>query len=106
MSVTGSRSATLAAFPSVSGDLEARFRILVQSPLRAGLLRFLSARPDESFDVEALMSATGRLRLDVENCLKELADVGVIRKIASGSPVLFAAHRPEQDDLAQLLDTF
>src|SRR6478672_6287548 len=83
-------------------DAETRFRILVQSPLRAGLLRFLSARPDESFDVESLMSATGRLRLDVENCLKELADVGVIRKIASGSPVLFAAHRPEQEDLAQL----
>ncbi len=25
---------------------------LVQSPLRAGLLRYFSSRPDESFDVE------------------------------------------------------
>jgi DNA-binding NtrC family response regulator len=64
------------------------------------------ARPEESFDVEALMSTTGRLRLDVENCLRELADVGVIRKIVSGSQVLYAAHRPEQSELARLLDTF
>src|SRR2546426_4622840 len=53
-------------------DLETRFRTLVQSPLRAGLLRYLSARPDESFDVESLMQTFGRLRLDVENCVREL----------------------------------
>src|SRR5881397_2654371 len=59
-------------------DLETRFRNLVQSPLRAGLLRFLSARPEESFDVEVLMSTFGRLRLDVENCLNELVGFGVV----------------------------
>jgi DNA-binding NtrC family response regulator len=88
------------------GDLESRFRVLVQSPLRAGLLRFLSARPDESLDVEALMSTTGRLRLDVENCLKELTDFGVVRRMVAGSQVLYAAHRPDQEDLGRLLDTF
>jgi hypothetical protein len=58
--------------PAEGPDLEMRFRNLVQSPLRAGLLRFLSARPDELFDVEGLMSTFGRLRLDVENCVNEL----------------------------------
>jgi hypothetical protein len=35
---------------------EARFRALVQSPLRAGLVRFLNAQPNEAFDVESLMA--------------------------------------------------
>ena len=83
------------------GDLEARFRMLVQSPLRAGLLRFLSARSDETFDVEALMSSIGRMRLDVENCLKELTDFGVARRIVSGSQVSYAAHRPDQAELSR-----
>ncbi len=51
-------------------DLDTRFRGLVQSPLRAGLLRYISARPDESFDVESLMQTFGLLKLDVENCIK------------------------------------
>ena len=87
MSAAGSRSAALTP-PLHGGDLEARFRTLVQSPLRAGLLRFLNARPDETFDVEALMSTSGRMRLDVENCLSELVDFGVVRRIVSGSQVL------------------
>src|SRR3954467_6418055 len=105
MSSTGNRAVALAT-PLNGGELEARFRMLVQSPLRAGLLRLLSARSDETFDVEALMSTTGRLRLDVENCLKELVDVGVARRIVSGSQVLYAGHRPEHPDLSRLLDTF
>jgi hypothetical protein len=36
-------------------DMESRFQVLVQSPLRAAILRFLCARPDDAFDVEALM---------------------------------------------------
>ena len=54
-------------------DVEARFQALVQSPLRAAILRFLSARPDEAFDLESLMQTFGRMRLDVENCIRELA---------------------------------
>ena len=64
--------------PGEVPEIDARFRSLVQSPLRAGLLRFLSARPDEAFDVESLMSTFGRLRLDVENCLNELIAFGVV----------------------------
>ncbi len=30
-------------------NIEARFKTLVQSPLRAGILRFLTARPGEAF---------------------------------------------------------
>jgi transcriptional regulator with AAA-type ATPase domain len=86
-------------------DPETRFRNLVQSPLRAGLLRFLSARPDESFDVDGLMSTFGRLRMDVDNCLNELVVFGVVRRIA-GTPPRFAAARPDDEESAILLDTF
>ena len=58
-------------------EVETRFQALVQSPLRAAILRFLCARPDESFDLEALMQTFGRMRLDVENCIRELAGFGL-----------------------------
>ena len=88
--------------PERSSDVEARFRNLVQSPLRAGILRFLSARPDEAFDIEALMTTFGRLRLDVENCVKELVDFGVaVRNEQQGY-----ALAPVDDDRRRLLDTF
>jgi DNA-binding NtrC family response regulator len=86
-------------------DLDARFRTLVQSPLRAGILRYLNASPDQGFDVESLMQAFGRLRLDVENCVRELADFGVAR-VLPGSPSQYIAERPESDVLLDLLDTF
>jgi len=84
---------------------EARFRSLVQSPLRAGLVRFLNARPDESFDIESLMATFGRMRLDVENCLKELVDFGLARRLLD-APGRFSANRPERAPIAQLLDAF
>src|SRR3954453_5207164 len=86
-------------------DLETRFRTLVQSPLRAGILRYLSARPEESFDVESLMQTFGRLRMDVENCVRELADFGVAYAI-SGTPIRYIAARPTNEALIELLDTF
>ncbi len=86
-------------------DLDTRFRTLVQSPLRAGILRYLSSRPEESFDVESLMQTFGRLRLDVENCVRELVDFGVARSIA-GTPPRYMSERPGDDTLAELLDTF
>jgi len=67
-------------------DVETRFRTLVQSPLRAGILRYMSSRPEEAFDVESLMQTFGRLRLDVENCVRELADFGVARMIPGNPP--------------------
>ena len=85
-------------------DLDARFRTLAQSPLRAGILRYLNSRPDEAFDVESLMQTFGRLKLDVENCVRELADFGVAR-MSSGTPPQYAAERPAPA-LADLLDHF
>src|SRR5438067_109886 len=100
------RASTAAtARPDAGGELETRFKTLVQSPLRAGILRYLSARPDESFDVESLMPTFGRLRLDVENCVRELADFGVAR-ILDGTPIAYTAERPADDTLAEQLDHF
>src|SRR5687767_1673907 len=86
-------------------DVEARFRTLVQSPLRAGILRFLSARPDDSFDVEALMTTFGRLRLDVDNCVKELVDFGVVAPTPA-DPSRYAIVLNVDDERRRLLDTF
>jgi DNA-binding NtrC family response regulator len=93
------------ARPDPPADDESRFRILVQSPLRAGLLRHLNARPDEAFEVESLMSTFGRLRLDVVNCLNELTAVGLVR-VLEEPPLRYVAQRPERPALAALLDAF
>jgi two-component system, NtrC family, response regulator AtoC len=87
-------------------DLETRFRTLVQSPLRAGLLRYLSARPEESFDVESLMQTFGRLRLDVENCIRELVDFGVAQVIPGSTPSRYMVDRPQNEVIVDLLDQF
>jgi DNA-binding NtrC family response regulator len=86
-------------------DADARFRKLVQSPLRAGILRYLNARPTESFDVATLMRTFGRLHVDVENCVRELADFGVARPLQT-SPPQYTAERPADDAQAELLDLF
>jgi DNA-binding NtrC family response regulator len=86
-------------------DLETRFRTLVQSPLRASILRFLSARPDESYDLETMMQTFGRMRLDIDNCLRELVEFGVIKRVA-GEDERYMAARPQNDTVARLLDTF
>ena len=99
------RRATSGSTARLEQDVEARFRSLVQSPLRAGLLRFLSARPDEGFDIEALMQTFGRMRLDVENCVHELVEFGVVKKLG-GEPAKFIAARPDGEPLIRLLDAF
>ena len=87
-------------------ELDLRFRSLVQSPLRAGLLRYLSSRPDEAFDVESLMQTFGRLKLDVENCVRELADFGVATVMPGSTPPRYMAERPSNEAVADLLDHF
>jgi transcriptional regulator with PAS, ATPase and Fis domain len=87
-------------------DLEMRFESLVQSPLRAGLLRFFNARPAETFDVESLMQTFGRMRLDVENCLRELVGFGVTQRVAAAGTVRYAFAMPESDVARELLDRF
>ncbi len=86
-------------------DVETRFKSLVQSPLRAGIVRFMFARPTEVFDTEHIMQTFGRMRLDVENCIKELVDFGILRKHA-GDPPTYVAARPNEENVATLLDTF
>src|SRR5437764_5160087 len=101
------RASTAAtARPDAGGELETRFKTLVQSPLRAGILRYLSSRPDESFDVESLMQTFGRLRLDVENCIRELVDFGVAQVIPGSTPPRFMIDRPQNDAVVDLLDQF
>src|SRR5262245_29626488 len=104
MSAATSRAAMMAR-PETHGDPETRFRALVQSPLRAGLLRFLAARPGERFEVESLMATFGRMRLDIENCLRELVEFGIVVRTAT-NPGQYSAIRPESDTLNRLLDTF
>jgi len=105
-STLSSRRAGATAFrPDSPADEELRFRTLVQSPLRAGLLRFLNAGSEETFDVDSLMAVFGRMRGDVENCLAELVDFGVVRQLP-GSPFRYAAQRPERTDHVVLLDQF
>jgi transcriptional regulator with PAS, ATPase and Fis domain len=82
-----------------------RFMALVQSPLRAGLLRYLGARPHDTFDVDSLMQTFGRIRLDVENCLRELVNGGVVRTV-NGRPVRYQFARPVEPESARLLDEF
>ena len=86
-------------------DPQARFRTLVQSPLRAGILRYLFSQPAEGFEVESLMRVFGRMRLDVDNCVGELVAFGVVRRLP-GTPTHYAASRPESDGVAGMLDDF
>ena len=96
---------TFSAHRSEVAQVEGRFQSLTQSPLRAGLLRFLHAKPNDSFDVESLMQTFGRMRQDIENCLRELVDFGVVRRI-SGTPSRYVAARPAGDSARHLLDQF
>ena len=99
-------SAAATAKTAEPADPDLRFRSLVQSPLRAGLLRYLSSRPDEAFDVESLMQTFGRLKLDVENCVRELVDFGVAGVMPGSAPPRFTAERPANEAMADLLDHF
>ncbi len=86
-------------------DLETRFKTLVQSPLRAGILRLLSARPEESFENEAIMQTFGRMHQDVDHCIHELVEFGIVRK-NPGDTATYSARRPEAEPIAKLLDVF
>ena len=85
--------------------LETRFKTLVLSPLRSGLIRFLHSRQHEWFDIESLMQTFGRLRLDVENCMRELVTWGVVER-ASGAPPRFRASFPKDAEPRKLVVDF
>ena len=86
-------------------DLPARFKWLVQSPLRSGLIRFLHSRTNEAFGVEVLMRRFGRLQQDVENCLRELIAFEVARR-APGTGLRYEATRPGDGVALRLLEEF
>jgi DNA-binding NtrC family response regulator len=88
-----------------SRDLTVRFRTLVQSPLRASILRHLHANPEDSFELESLMQVVGRMRLDVENCARELVSFGVAR-LAEVDSTRYGALRPADEQVAEMLDDF
>ena len=88
-----------------SAHARTRFMALVQSPLRAGLLRYLGARPHDTYDIESLMQTFGRIRMDVANCLRELANGGVVRTV-SADPVLYQLVRPSDPEFARFLEDF
>ncbi len=100
-----SGAAPTAETARTASQLRTRFMVLVQSPLRAGLLRYLGARPYETYDVEALMQTFGRIRVDVVNCLRELVSAGVVRAV-SADPVLYQIARPPDPDYARLVEDF
>ncbi len=89
-----------------AAEAEARFHTLVQSPLRAAILRFLCARPEETFDLEALMQALGRMRLDVDNCIRELVAFGLAHRDTASGSVRYSFAEPESDVIRDLLDQF
>src|SRR5512139_2635891 len=102
----GYKSPSPLADPAGISPLErTRFRNLIQSPLRAGLLRHLHAHPDEPFDVDSLMQAFARMRVDIENCLQELAAHGFVHRVA-GIRTRYMALRPAEPLLRRLVEEF
>ena len=92
--------------PAHSEDVGLRFQALVQSPLRAGLLRFLSSRRSDAFDVPALMQTFGRMRLDLENCLGELVTFGLAEHADEGQTPRYRFRAPDGDAVRDLLEEF
>ena len=82
-----------------------RFRALVQSPLRAALLRHLHDHPHQAFEVEALVQAVARIPLDIANCMRDLASHGYVR-LLPGPPPRFAATVPGEPAARGLLEEF
>src|SRR5690349_3485615 len=73
------------AVSRVAPLVRSRFRALVQSPLRASLVRHFHTQPERTFDLDELVQIFGRLRVDVENCVGHLVEQGFAR-ICSSPP--------------------
>ena len=103
--MTSQRASALVRPEPPTSDVEARFRTLVHSPLRAALLRFLNARSHEAFDVDALMAIFGRMRVDVDHCINELADFGLVCRLP-GNPARYVLAQPQREDVGRLVGAF
>ncbi|CAN5618330.1 MAG: sigma-54-dependent Fis family transcriptional regulator [Acidobacteria bacterium] len=98
---------TLPAQKADPPEAEVRFHALVQSPLRSGLLRFFCARAPESFELESLMQIFGRMRLDIDNCLRELVGFGLARRLElEDGQIRYGLQPPEDPAIRELLDGF
>jgi transcriptional regulator with PAS, ATPase and Fis domain len=96
------------AAPAADGrdDLSQRFQALVQSPLRSSLLRYLASRPDTSFDVDGLMQTFARMRLDIENCVRELVSFGVARASDEDGRLRYTWQAPDSPGARELVTHF
>jgi transcriptional regulator with PAS, ATPase and Fis domain len=94
------------AQPIEADDVELRFQTLVQSPLRAGLLRFLSSQREQGFEIRALMQTFGRMRLDIENCVGELVAFGVAADIGEPEASRFRFRLPDDEPVRSMVDEF
>src|SRR4029453_3411782 len=65
--------------PGFVVDRSDRFNALIQSPLRASLLRHLHQRPESRFTLDSLATHFARLPQDVQNCLDDLVEAGLVR---------------------------
>jgi DNA-binding NtrC family response regulator len=109
---TMTRSASPIPFESSSPSgariapiVRSRFRALVQSPLRAALLRHFHTQPERSFDMDALVQHFGRLRVDIENCVVQLVEQGFVHP-SPGSTDRFTAHTPAEPGAQSVLEEF
>jgi transcriptional regulator with PAS, ATPase and Fis domain len=94
---------------AVSPGERTRFGTLVQSPLRAALLRHLNAHRDQAFDIDALVQAFARLRVDIENCVEGLTAHGWVTRTAgtgAGARPRYAAVVPDDPAPRRLLEEF
>jgi transcriptional regulator with PAS, ATPase and Fis domain len=92
--------------PIETDDVELRFQTLVQSPLRAGLLRFLSSQREQGFEIPALMQTFGRMRLDIENCVGELVAFGVAGDVGEPETPRFRFRLPDDQAARSMVDEF
>jgi DNA-binding NtrC family response regulator len=90
---------------AISSGERTRFGSLVQSPLRAALLRHLHAHRDQAFEIAALVQTFARLRVDIENCIEGLTARGLVERIAGSRP-RYAALVPDEPGSRRLLDEF
>src|SRR5262245_32706920 len=85
--------------------IRSRFRALVQSPLRAALLRHFHTQPELSFDTDALIQTFGRLRVDIDNCMTQLVEQGFVR-LAQVEPMRYTANVPADPGSDSVLEEF
>ena len=87
-------------------DVGVRFQTLIQSPLRAGLLRFLALQRGQGFEIAALMQTFGRMRLDVENCLGELVAFGAVARDFEGERPKYSFKPMDLEPVRSMIDEF